>query len=237
MQENGFPILIASRLKIVKEQVTEIEDIVVRAAVFEGGLRLIFQLREKPSIQRIRIVGNRKLAEDKIKAKIDLVEGAIVPPGSLVKNAEKIRLFYEEEGYYQAQITGQEERLSPTETAVTFTIVEGDKFDVGEIRIVGNQALKEKDIKSKLQTSEVFLFFFGGTLKREELQRDLDRIRAYYLDNGFLDIVVDEPEIQIDAARRKLRVVIKVQEGIQYRIGELTIKAASLFSESELRAG
>ena len=213
------------------------EDIVVQAAVFEGGLRLIVQLHEKPSIQRIRLVGSRKLAEDKIKAKIDLVEGAIVPPGALVKNAEKIRLFYEEEGYYQVQITGREERLSPTETAVTFTIVEGEKFDVGEIKIVGNSVLKEKDIKGKLQTSEVFLFFFGGTLKREELHRDLDRIRAYYLDNGFLDIVVDEPDIQIDERRKRLRVVIRVQEGIQYRIGELTIKGVTLFPEAELRAG
>ncbi|MBI4536881.1 MAG: outer membrane protein assembly factor BamA [candidate division NC10 bacterium] len=210
------------------------EDIVVQAAVFEGGLRLIFQLHEKPSIQTVRLVGNRKLAADKIKTKIDLVEGSIVPPGSLIKNAEKIRLFYEEEGYYQAQVTGQEERISPSETAVTFNIVEGEKFDLGEIRIVGNSVLKERDIKGKLQTSELYLFFFGGTLKREELQRDLDRIRAYYLDNGFLDIVVDEPEIRIEERRRRLRVVIRVQEGIQYRIGELSIKGASLFPEAEL---
>ena len=75
----------------------------------------------------------------------------------------------------------------------------------------GNQALREKDIKGKLQTSELYLFFFGGTLKREELRRDLDRIRLYYLDNGFLDIAVEEPEIQVDEAKRRLRIIIKVQ--------------------------
>ena len=211
------------------------EDIVVQADIFEGGLKLIFVLHEKPSIQKIAIVGNKKLAVDKIKGKIDLVEGAIVPPGSLSKNAEKIRLFYEEEGYYQARVDGREERISPQEVAVTFHIVEGEKFDVGEIRIVGNKYLKEKDIKGKLQTSEVFLWFFGGTLKREELQRDLDRIRAYYLDNGFLDIAVAEPEIQIDEKKGQLRVVISVEEGAQYRIGNLTVTGASLFPESEIR--
>ena len=211
------------------------EDIVVQADIFEGGLKLIFVLHEKPSIQKIAIVGNKKLAVDKIKGKIDLVEGAIVPPGSLTKNAEKIRLFYEEEGYYQARVEGREERISPQEVAVTFDIVEGEKFDVGEIRIVGNKYLKEKDIKGKLQTSEVFLWFFGGTLKREELHRDLDRIRAYYLDNGFLDIAVEEPEIQIDQKKGQLRVVISVEEGAQYRIGNLTVTGASLFPESEIR--
>ncbi len=211
------------------------EDIVVQADIFEGGLKLAFVLHEKPSIQSIKIVGNRKLATDKIKGKIDLVEGAIIPPGALGKNAEKIRLFYEEEGYYQAQVDGREERISPQEVGITFTLVEGDKFDVGEIRIVGNQALKEKDIKSRLQTSELYLFFFGGTLKREELRRDLDRIRAYYLDNGFLDIAVDEPEVQLDAERKKLRIIIRVQEGPQYRIGSLGIKGNSLLSEAEVR--
>ncbi len=211
------------------------EDIVVQAAIFEGGLRLTFVLHEKPSIQSIKIVGNRKLATDKIKAKIDLVEGGIIPPGALAKNSEKIRLFYEEEGYYQARVEGREDRVSPTEVAVTFDITEGDKFDVGEIRIVGNKYLREKEIKSKLQTSELYLFFFGGTLKREELRRDLDRIRAYYLDNGFLDIAVEEPEIQVDAARKKLRIVIKVQEGPQYRIAALQITGNRLFTEPEIR--
>jgi outer membrane protein insertion porin family len=212
------------------------EDIVVQADIFEGGLKITFALHEKPSIQSLRIVGNKKISTDKVKAKIDLTEGAIVPPGALVKNAEKIRLFYEEEGYYQARIDGQEERISPQEVAITFNVVEGDKFDVGEIRIVGNKYLKEKDIKSKLQTSELYLFFFGGTLKREELRRDLDRIRAYYLDNGFLDIAVEDPEIQLDAPRKKLRIVIRVEEGPQYRIGELSIKGNTLFAEEQIRA-
>jgi outer membrane protein insertion porin family len=211
------------------------EDIVVRADIFEGGLKLSFVLQEKPSIQSVRIVGNKKLEADKIKAKIDLVEGGIIPPGGLAKNSEKIRLFYEEEGYYQAQVEGSEERISPQEVAVTFKIVEGDKFDVGEIKIIGNQYLKEKDIKGKLQTSELYLFFFGGTLKREELRRDLDRIRAFYLDNGFLDIAVEEPEIQLNTEKKELRILIRVQEGPQYRISDLSIQGNRLLTEPEIR--
>lgn len=211
------------------------EDIEVRAEIFEGGLKLTFVLHEKPSIQSIRIVGNRKLTTDKIKAKIDLVDGGIVAPGALAKNADKIRLLYEEEGYYQAQVEGREDRISPQEVAVTFNIGEGDKFDVGEIRIIGNRHLREKDIKAKLQTSELYLFFFGGTLKREELKRDLDRVRAYYLDNGFLDIAVEEAEIQLDSLRKKLRILIRVEEGPQYRIGDLGIKGNRLLSEPEVR--
>ena len=211
------------------------EDIVVNADIFEGGLKIIFSLQEKPSIQSIKLVGNKKLTEEKIRSKIDLVEGSIVPPGALRKNADKIRLFYEEEGYYRVQVDASEERISPQELTVTFTVVEGDKYDIGEIRIVGNKYLKEKDIKGKLQTSELFLWFFGGTLKREELRRDLDRIRAYYLDNGFLDIAVEEPEIEINQAKKSLVITIRVGEGPQYRISTLTIGGNKLFPEGEIR--
>jgi len=211
------------------------EDIVVNADIFEGGLKIIFSLQEKPSIQSIKLVGNKKLTEGKIRSKIDLVEGSIVPPGALRKNADKIRLYYEEEGYYRAQVDASEERISPQELTVTFTVVEGDKYDIGEIRIVGNKYLKEKDIKGKLQTSELFLWFFGGTLKREELRRDLDRIRAYYLDNGFLDIAVEEPEIEINQAKKSLVITIRVGEGPQYRISTLTIGGNKLFPEGEIR--
>ena len=211
------------------------EDIVVQADIFEGGLKLIFVLHEKPSIQTLRVVGNREIATDKILGKIDLVEGAIIPPGALLKNSEKIRLFYEEESYFRARVDATEERISPTEVAVTFTVFEGNKYDVTDIKIEGAHALKPKDVKSKMQTEPVFLFWFGGTLKREELNRDLDRIRAYYLDNGYLDIAVEEPKIEMDDQRHRITIVIRLEEGTQYRIAELNVKGNALFPESNIR--
>ncbi len=212
------------------------EDIVVQADIFEGGLKVIFVLHEKPSIQTLRVVGNREIATDKILGKIDLVEGAIIPPGALLKNSEKIRLYYEEESYFRARVDATEERISPTEVAVTFTVFEGNKYDVTDIKIEGAHALKPKDIKSKMQTEPVFLFWFGGTLKHEELNRDLDRIRAYYLDNGYLDIAVEEPKIEMDDQRHRITIVIRLEEGTQYRIAELNIKGNALFPESNIRA-
>ncbi len=211
------------------------EDIVVQADIFEGGLKLIFVLHEKPSIQTLRVVGNRQLATDKILTKIDLVEGAIIPPGALLKNSEKIRLYYEEESYFRARVDATEERISPTEVSVTFTIFEGNKYDVTDIKIEGAHALKPKDIRSKMQTEPVFLWWFGGTLKREELNRDLDRIRAFYMDNGYLDIAVEEPKIEMDDQKHRITIVIRVEEGTQYRIAELNVKGNSLFPETNLR--
>ena len=84
------------------------------------------------------------------------------------------------------------------------------------------------------RSRELFLFFFYGTLKRDELQRDLDRIKAFYLDNGYLDVKVDEPEIRVLEAKRKLEISIRVEEGPQYRVGEVRLTGNTVFATDQV---
>ena len=210
------------------------DDVAVDAEVFEGGLKVTFILTEKPTIREIKIRGNKKLTTDKIKEKIALTEGGVFNPQVVASHAERVRLFYEEEGYYQAKIVPQVEKVAEGDVSVVFQIDEGGKFEISSVRILGNKGLSEIDIKDRLATKELFLFFFYGTLKREELQRDLDRIKAFYLDHGFLDIKVDEPEIRVLEAKRRLEISIRVEEGPQYRVGEVRLSGNTVFATDEI---
>ena len=210
------------------------DDVAVDAEVFEGGLKVTFILTEKPTIRQIKIRGNKQIATDKIKEKIALTEGGVFNPQVVASNAERARLFYEEEGYYQAKIVPQVEKVAEGDVSVVFQIDEGGKFEISSVRILGTKGLSERDIKDHLATRELFLFFFYGTLKREELQRDLDRIKAFYLDNGFLDIKVDEPEIRVLEAKRRLEISMRVEEGPQYRVGEVRLAGNTVFATDEI---
>ncbi|MBM2836013.1 MAG: putative Surface antigen precursor, partial [candidate division NC10 bacterium] len=210
------------------------DDVAVDAEVFEGGLKVTFILTEKPTIREIKIRGNKQITTDKIKEKIALTEGGVFNPQVVASNAERVRLFYEEEGYYQAKIVPQVEKVAEGDVSVVFQIDEGGKFEISSVRILGTKGLSERDIKDHLATRELFLFFFYGTLKREELQRDLDRIKAFYLDNGFLDIKVDEPEIRVLEAKRRLEISIRVEEGPQYRVGEVRLAGNTVFATDEI---
>ncbi|HZY30479.1 MAG TPA: outer membrane protein assembly factor BamA, partial [Candidatus Methylomirabilis sp.] len=128
----------------------------------------------------------------------------------------------------------QVEKVAEGDISVVFQIDEGGKFEISTVRILGTKGLSERDIKDHLATKELFLFYFYGTLKREELQRDLDRIKAFYLDNGYLDVKVDEPEIRVVEARRKLEISIRVEEGPQYRVGEVRITGNTVFATDEV---
>ncbi len=210
------------------------DDVAVDAEVFEGGLKVTFILTEKPTIREVKIRGNKQIATDKIREKLALTEGGVFNPQAMASNAEKVRLLYEEEGYYQAKVLPQVEKVAEGDVSVVFQIDEGGKFEISTIRIVGAKGLREREIKDHLATRELFLFFFYGTLKREELQRDLDRIKAFYLDNGYLDIKVDEPEIRVIEAKRKLEISIRVEEGAQYRVGEVRVTGNTVFATDEV---
>jgi outer membrane protein insertion porin family len=210
------------------------DDVAVDAEVFEGGLKITFLLTEKPTIREVKLRGNKQIATDKIKEKLTLAEGGVFNLQTVTANAEKVRQFYEEEGYYQAKVLHQVEKTSGGDVSVAFEINEGGKFEIATIRIFGAKGLDTIDIKARMATKELFLFFFFGTLKRDELQRDLDRIKAFYLDNGYLDIKVGEPEIRVIEAKQKLEVSIRVEEGARYRVGELRIAGNSVFSTAAI---
>jgi len=210
------------------------DDVAVDAEVFEGGLKITFILTEKPTIREVKIRGNKQITTDKIKEKLALAEGGVFSPQAVTANADKVRLFYEEEGYYQAKVLPQIDKTAEGEIAVTFQIDEGGKFETSTIRILGAKGLSEQEIKARMATRELFLFFFFGTLKRDELQRDLDRIKAFYLDNGYLDIKVGEPEIRVVEAKRTLEISIRVEEGPRYRVGEVRVTGNTVFSTEEV---
>lgn len=209
------------------------EDVQVEAEGFEGGLKLSFVVVEKPTIREIKVEGNRAIKADKIKEKIDLVVGGFVDPTAISRAAEKVRLFYEEEGYYLAQVEPVTEPISEREARVLFKISEGDLFRVEKIRIVGNKGLTGRQIKKAMQTGERFLFWFG-ILKRAELKADVDRIKALYLDHGYLDIRVEEPRVEVDRQRRRTSIQVKVDEGPQYQVGALRVTGNKVFTEEDI---
>ncbi len=210
------------------------DDVVVEAEVFEGGLRLTYLLTEKPGVRAVQFVGNKELKTEKLREKIDIAEGSVVAPGALAQNAEKIRLSYEDEGYYLARVEPRLDRASDRDVNVIFQIEEGDRFEVTDIEVVGNRGLTAKQIKEVMETRELFLFFFGGTLKRENLRRDLDRVRALYLDNGYLDVRVDEPQVEVDRQKRRLKIVIRLAEGPQYKVGAVRVAGNRVFKDEEV---
>jgi outer membrane protein insertion porin family len=214
------------------------DDVKIEAEDFEGGLRLIYVVTEKPSIRSIEIVGAKEIEEKDVRERIDVAPGTVFEPQALGRNADKIRAYYEGEGFYTAQVEGKFEKVSDREVDLVFTIDEGAKFFVREIMFAGNKEISAGTIRGVMATKERFFIplIRSGVLKRPDLDQDVERIKALYLDRGYLQAKVAEPQIRIDKAANRLDIVVQIEEGPRFRTGTVNLKGSTIFTPEELLA-
>ena len=213
------------------------DDITVDIDSFEGGVKLVYSFREKPTITSIDFQGNKEFEAKDLKEKITLTSGAVANLPLIQDNAQKVITFYQSEGYWLVSVLPVIRETSKDAVALTFQIDEGPKVVIKDIVIEGNNIVSEKDIKKAMESKERWLFSFitgSGLYKKDQIRGDLERIKELYLNRGFLHIAVSEPEIILSRDREELSIKISVSEGDQYKVGSLNIKGNSVFTDAEL---
>lgn len=188
-----------------------------------GGVKLIFELKEKPSVGKVLIAGNDELSDDSIKDIIDIRPFTVYSEAKVKRNAEKIKDLYSEKGYYLAEVGSKVEPSGQNQVAITFEIIENAKVEVRRIRFVGNKNLSDDTLKNGLLTQEgnLISFFTGaGTYRKDAFQVDLLRISSHYFDNGYINVKIDTPDVEISADRKFIYITIRIEEGEQYSVGK-----------------
>ncbi len=214
------------------------EDVKVEIEAFEGGVKLFYLVREKPAVIRIELQGNNKIEDAKIREKISITPGSIADTVLIQDNATKIGKYYEEEGYWLTNIIPVIKKISENEVTLTYQIEEGDKVRIKSIAIEGNKNLSSGKIKKVMETKEWWLFSFissGGYLKRDQLDADMEKVRNLYFNNGFLKVVVGEPEIAVDKEKKGMTITLRISEGEQYKVASLDIMGNKLYDTDTIR--
>lgn len=213
------------------------DDIRTEIETFEGGLKLIFIFKEKPTIVSIDFQGNDEFKTDDLKEKITLTPGAIANPSLITDNVNKVVSFYQSEGYWDAKVIPVTREISDEAVALTFQVSEGDKAVIKTITITGNKALSAKMIKKAMKTKERGFFSFltnSGIYNKEEMEIDIERIKELYHSKGYISASVSEPEVTFNPDKTKIYIKISVSEGSQYKVGEFGIKGNTVFSSPEI---
>ncbi|GAB4387314.1 MAG: outer membrane protein assembly factor BamA [Thermodesulfovibrionales bacterium] len=213
------------------------EDVRVEIEPFEGGVRLVFLIKEKPPISRVEFQGNRKIEDDKLREKVTITAGAISDSVLIQNNAEKLRAFYEEEGYPLAEVVPVVRKLEDR-VFLTYQIDEGPKVKVGDIVIEGNEALSDRKVRKAMKTKEWWMFSFltgSGKYEKSKLAEDVTRVRNLYHDNGYIQAVVSEPEITLSEDKRRMTISLRVSEGPQFTISAVEFSDGGVYTEDELR--
>lgn len=213
------------------------EQITVEAEEVDKGLLLNFSVLEKPVVIDLRISGNDKLKDNSILEVITVKEGKIIDLNQVEESKNAILGTYSKNGFVATGVDYEIEPRGEGTVSVLYKISEGNTAYIKKVSLTGNDSIESKEIKKRLYSkTKYFLSFLTrrGLYNIEEINRDSDRIRAAYLDRGYLDVKVSEPEISYDDDLEGYEVVFRVEEGPQFKISDITFSGDLISSESEL---
>jgi outer membrane protein insertion porin family len=208
--------------------------------VSETKVNLVVEVTPKFRVLSVRFEGNKQVSESRLKKEIKTVANAALDERMVKEDAEKLYEYYQKSGYNQANITHSIERNRSTGFGtVTFKIREGNKVRISAINFVGNDHVKARSLRKEMETSKWHIFSWltgGGRFKDDKFEEDLDKLRDYYREQGYLDIEIAPDKISFDyPAPGRLVITIRVTEGRRYRIGDITFSGNKLYPEALLR--
>ena len=193
-------------------------------AELSGEGVLTYAVKEKPYIREVKIQGNSQVGRDKIETALGVGARTILDRTKVAEGVEKVRKLYGEQGYVNVAVDYAVAVESNNQALITLDISEGTRLLIKRVLFEGNKAFSDGELKGLMATKEEWLFSFitnRGVLDRDMLTNDVAILSNHYNDNGYVDHKIDEPVIL--RARDGLEVVIRVDEGQQYRVGKVEI--------------
>jgi outer membrane protein insertion porin family len=211
------------------------DDVQLKVEDFEGGVRVTFMVVERPFVRDIQFAGNKKADAVTLSEKIDLKLGGVYNPVEVTRAAERIKEYYEEEGYFEVQVTPDATKLPDGDVSVTFRIAEGRKMTIEEIIIEGSKGLTPKQVKEVMATQERQYYILRGTVERQKLDDDRDRIVSLYNDHGYIQARVESADTIIDREKARVTIKIVVVEGPQFLVGGVDVTGNNVVPVEEIR--
>ena len=197
----------------------------------EGNI-LIIEVEERPAISAVTIVGNKKVPSEALLPALEdigIAEGEVFDQLALDQvNQELIRQYYSQ-GHYNVDVDIRLSQLDRNRVDIGIVIAEGDVAKIRHINIVGNESFDEdelrEDFESGVQNDFWGLYFWQGRrdYTREKLSGDLERLRAFYLDRGYVDFAIESTQVSVSPDRQSIYITANVREGDVYTVTDVDL--------------
>jgi outer membrane protein insertion porin family len=203
------------------------------------GAVLIVVIQERPSVAQIDIVGAKEFNKnDLLKGLrgLGLAEGRIFDRGLLDKAEQELKRQYISRGRYAAQITTTATPLERNRVSVRFDIVEGEVAKIRQISIIGNKVFKEADLLAvfKLRTPGLMTWYTkDDQYSKQKLSGDIETLKSYYLDRGYLEFNVDSTQVSITPNKKDVYISVGVTEGPQFTVSGVNVAGEMLVPKDE----
>ena len=205
------------------------------------GNVLIVTLEERPAIASVDFVGMKEFEKDKVKQglrDVGFQEGRIFDRALLDQAEQELKRQYLTRGLYGVEVTTTVTPLERNRVAINFNMNEGEVAKIKRINIVGNRAFSEEELLPVLQLRTLGWFTWfskNDQYSRQKLQADLESLRSYYLNAGYLEFNIDSTQVSITPDRHDIYITINLTEGEKYEVADVKLGGDLLVPEAELR--
>ncbi|BBA34300.1 OMP85 family outer membrane protein [Methylocaldum marinum] len=206
----------------------------------QDGNVLVVIVDERPSIQSVKIEGNKDIGtEDLTKALkgVGLSEGKVFDRQVLDKVEQELRRQYYSRGKYGLKIDSDVTELSRNRVAVTIKISEGKVAKIKQINIVGNNTFSDDELLEQFELSTPNLLSFytkNDQYSKQKLSADLERLRSYYLDRGYINFEIESTQVSITPDKKEIYITINVKEGEVYTVNAVKLTGKLIVPPEQL---
>ena len=202
---------------------------------------LVVNVSERPAIARIELDGNRAISDDDLRKGLEeagLSEGEVFQRSTLEALTGELQRQYVAQGRYGADISTETTPLPRNRVALKIKVYEGKPARINDINIVGNEVFSDDELKDifELKGSHFWSFIKGDNkYSRERLSGDLESLRSWYLDRGYINFSLDSTQVSVTEDRSRVYITINVEEGKRYRVGDVKMSGDLVVDERQLR--
>ncbi len=201
---------------------------------------LVITVRERPAISSIEFIGNQDLDSEELSrslSRIGFAEGQVFEQAMLERVELELQRQYFSRGKYGVDISSEVTPLDRNRVAIRINMVEGVVATIADINIIGNTSFDEEDLLGEFESTTGGLlsaFTRDNQYSRQKLSADLETLRSFYLDRGFVDFSVESTQVSITDDKKQMYITINIQEGERYRVSEVRLAGDLIVPENEL---
>ena len=205
----------------------------------EGEVLVVF-VRERPAVAQVDFSGMKEFDSDtvrKVLRDLGLAEGRIFDRAVLDNAEQELKRQYLSRGLYAAQIQTTVTPLERNRVGINIAVTEGDVAKIRGINIVGAQAFPERELTALfvLRTPGWLTWYTKhDTYSREKLAADLETLRSFYLNRGYLDFQLESTQVSITPDRKDIYITVNIAEGEIYTVSDVQLAGQLLVPREEL---
>ncbi len=209
-----------------------------------GGYRLIFKVKEKPSVRFITFVGNKEISDKKLMKVLKIKPYNILNRSLIEQSIGAMMGLYAAKGMYLTRITYKLKPVKNNRVDIVFHIRESKEVVIRDVNVIGNKHIPTDELIDDLANHRkkgpyilTFLpWFYTGKLRVNQLDSDTQKIRDKYLSRGYLDVVVRGPLVNVEPDTGAAHIDFSIKEGKRYILKSVELVNTAPFSPKQLKA-